>query len=126
MTTRWDTAKEAANAAHRLPHVWGCRARFEPDLTPAPGDDPWPVSTHTVIRVEAWAVDSLDGWHVKDLERALATLPGASGHGHVTTESPECDPDREARRPHAWVLLRQDEGSFCDHTRERWNKGAVL
>jgi hypothetical protein len=133
MTIRWNTAKDAANAARRLPHVHGSQARFEPDITPAPGDDPFPVSTHTVIRVEAWPgpfsaapcpLDMTDA--VDAVEADLAALPGAFEHGHVYTGDPLLKDSPVDRRPYAWALLHQDDGPCCSHTRERWSKGAIL
>jgi hypothetical protein len=122
MTIRWYTAKDAANAARRLPHVHGSQARFEPDRELRP--DPWPVSTHTVMRVEAWPGPSSSVPSPPDMtaavdavEAELATLPGAFDHGPVYVGD---------RRPYAWALLHQDDGPCCSHTRERWSKGNIL
>jgi hypothetical protein len=116
-TIRWHTARDASAEARRLPHVLGARSRFEPDLTPGPAGDPWPVSTHTIVRTEAWAGDTGDE-AVKEIERELAALPGVVDHGHV----PALESSKDGgRRPYAWVLRRQDTGSYCDHRRENWS-----
>jgi hypothetical protein len=92
------------------------RARYEPNLTPA-GPDPWPVSDHSIIRAEAWAIDTTDA-SVQALEAALAGMPGAGNHGLFRAHDADIPKDR---RPYAWVLLPGD-GSFCDHMRERWTR----
>jgi hypothetical protein len=125
MTIRWHTAKEAANAAKRLQNVHGCQARFVPDLEPD-GLDPWPVSTHTLIRVEAWAVDTSED-SCAEVEKSLTSLPGLVEYGRVCDyKTLKREGGYVERRPYAWVVLRQDEGSFCSHTRERWSKGTIL
>jgi hypothetical protein len=118
------TPREAANALAQLarrahyrrgsPH--GGRARYEPNLAP-PGPDPWPVSDHSLIRAEAWAVDTSDE-SLEILAETLAHLPGAIEQCRV----PEGDAGKPRdRRPYAWTLLPGD-GSYCSHTRERWTR----
>jgi hypothetical protein len=116
--------REAASALRQLAHranyargsVHGGRARYEPNLTP-PGPDPWPVSDHSLIRVEAWPIDTTDA-SVEVLEATLADLPGAGNHGLFRAHDAGIPRDR---RPFAWVLLPGDR-SYCDHIRERWTR----
>jgi hypothetical protein len=107
----------AADAAKRLSTVHGCKARYVPDLTP-PAPDPWPISTHETVRVEAWAITT-DHGALAALHRELAALPGAIASGMST---PDPGHGRPLRRPWAWVELPGHE-TPCTHTREGWTHG---
>ena len=100
----------ALDAATRVPGAHGSKARYVPNLSPS--EDPWPVSDHCSVRLEAWTA-ATDDRGMTLIETGLAGIPGASDHGSVRSD---------ARRPYAWVLLPGD-GSYCDHTRERWHRG---
>jgi hypothetical protein len=102
---------EAAETLWRL-RLHGGRARYEPNLSVAGASDPWPVSDHTVVRLEAWAATTNDA-SMLATESVLADLPGA--HAHGTTS------DEKGHRPYAWVLLDGD-GSYCAHRREGWHR----
>jgi hypothetical protein len=106
----------ARRAHYRPGSPHGGRARYEPNLTP-PGPDPWPVSDHGIIRVEAWAVDTSDE-SLEILADTLAGLPGAMEQ-ILNRESDPAKP--RDRRPYVVTLLPGD-GSYCSHTRERWTR----
>jgi hypothetical protein len=117
---RWETAADANREIYwPAGTIAGCRSRFEPDVsaedrTRDGHDYGWPVSTHTVVRTEAWAA-FMDDENRARVAAILAALPGAFEHGEV-------DGVLYGRRPYAWVLRRQGKGSYCSHTQERWSK----
>jgi hypothetical protein len=116
--TRVWTPGDAARAARSRGRGAGyymarCQARYVPNLTPSPDGDPWPVSDHSLVRLEV--VPCANDAGREALEHDLAALDGATDHGFDRGDYP-------SRRPHAWVILPGD-GSYCAHTREGWTKG---
>ena len=108
---------ESANRAAKAAGAFNSKARYMPNL--APGIDPWPVSDHKMVLLEAWAITT-DRESLTALALALATLDGVTETGTTTITSFKPG----ARRSFAWATLDGD-ASYCGHTRERWTGGVV-
>ncbi len=111
-------ALDRATQDRHGPAVITVRSRWEADLRDQPLGAPegWGVSSHTLLRTEAWSVDTSDE-SADRIEAVLAELPGVVDQGHIHAG------EEKDRRPYGWVLRRQtNTNDFCTHTVERWSK----